>query len=199
MIDISGNIDLPPYYFFYDFYKKAKSLGQNPINAISISSYNKENEEVESRFVNLKYIIGEKWTFFSNYESMKAKSFTHHNQIAALIYWEKLDLQIRIKAKIEKSPAEFSDMHFNKRALEKNALAISSRQSLKIKSYEEVIANYENILNDKDALRKRPSYWGGYTFTPYYFEFWFGHESRLNKRDSYQIKNGECQHSILQP
>ena len=34
-------------------------------------------------------------------------------------------------------------------------------------------------------LFDRPSNWGGYSFKPYYFEFWEGHKSRLNKRNVY--------------
>ena len=45
----------------------------------------------------------------------------------------------------------------------------------------------------------RPNFWGGYSFIPYYFEFWEGHESRLNKRDVYEMKSNEWEHGILQP
>ena len=48
-------------------YDEALNNGQKLIEAISISSYNKEINEVESRFVNLKYIINDEFIFFSNY------------------------------------------------------------------------------------------------------------------------------------
>ena len=32
----------------------------------------------------------------------------------------------------------------------------------------------------------RPDFWGGYSFIPYYFEFWQGHENRLNKRHVFE-------------
>ena len=43
----------------------------------------------------------------------------------------------------------------------------------------------------KDNLDECPNDWGGFLFKPYYFEFWKGHESRLNERDVYEIKNGK--------
>ena len=46
----------------------------------------------------------------------------------------------------------------------------------------QVKENYNKSLN-KDDLKKCPNYWGGYSFKPYYFEFWSGHESRINKRE----------------
>ena len=36
---------------------------------------------------------------FSNYQSPKAKQFESHNQISALIYWSKTNIQIRMRAK----------------------------------------------------------------------------------------------------
>jgi pyridoxine/pyridoxamine 5'-phosphate oxidase len=71
-------------------------------------------------------------------------------------------------------------------------------QSKEIKSYKKVIENYNKALKESD-LSKRPEYWGGYSFTPYYFEFWEGHESRLNKRDIYELSGEDWIHSILQP
>ena len=103
-----------------------------------------------------------------------------------------------MKAKIKKMSKQFSENYFANRAPEKNALAISSDQSKKIKSYDHVISNYNKVLASQD-LKKCPDYWGGYSFTPYYFEFWEGRESRLNKRDVYQIKDSAWEHEIIQP
>ena len=50
-----------------------------------------------------------------------------------------------------------------------------------------------------DDLKKCPEFWGGYSFTPYYFEFWEGHESRLNKREAYEKSDDSWKHLILQP
>jgi len=44
-----------------------------------------------------------------------------------------------------------------------------------------------------------PEYWGGFSFIPYYFEFWVGHESRINKREVFDKTEGIWKHSFLQP
>ena len=103
-----------------------------------------------------------------------------------------------MKAKIDKTDNKFNKTYFNNRDFYKNAIAISSEQSAKINSYKDVKKNYQNSLQ-KDNLKECPKYWGGYTFTPYYFEFWEGHESRINKRDVYELKNNDWVHFILQP
>ena len=199
MIVVKDLNNSEPYKIFKKFFESATSINQNNIEVICISSWDNNTNEVESRFVNLKYIINEDWIFFSNYSSKKAQNFKDHPQISALIYWNKLNVQIRMKAEIFKSSESFSDSHFCKRANEKNALAISSEQSQKIESYSKVVENYEKVLSRKSKNIQRPAYWGGYSFKPYYFEFWEGNDNRLNKRKVYS-KNGKQWHKyFLQP
>ena len=93
-----------------------------------------------------------------------------------------VELQIRLKSKIHKSSKIFSDNHFKKRSIEKNALAISSFQSKVTPSYNSVEDSYNKTLSEMNDQTVRPDYWGGFTFIPYYFEFWQGHKNRLNKR-----------------
>ena len=157
-----------------------------------------EKKEVNSRFVNLKFVNDKEFIFFSNYNSPKSKDFTENNQITGLIYWNNINVQIRMKAFIEKTSVSFNDAYFAQRDKKKNALAISSNQSQIISSYEEVKKNFNETL-DNDDLTKCPDYWGGYSFIPYYFEFWKGHESRLNKREAFLLNNENWIHSFLEP
>ena len=187
-----------PYLLLKEKYNEAFDLGQKGIEAISISSFNKDINEVDSRYVNLKFISNDEFIFFSNYNSPKAFSFNSHNQIAASLYWPSINVQIRIKATIEKTSEEFNQKYFFDRSEEKNALAISSNQSKPIDTYSQVKENYNKSLKNDDK-KKCPEFWGGYSFTPYYFEFWEGHESRLNKREAYEKSDDSWNHLILQP
>ena len=187
-----------PYQLLKEKYDEADDAGQKGIEAISISSFNKEVNEVDSRFVNLKFINNDEFIFFSNYESPKAAAFNSHNQIAALIYWSSINVQIRLKAKIKKTSNEFNQNYFFDRSKEKNALAISSKQSKKIGSFEQVKENYNRSLNNDD-LNTCPKYWGGFSFVPYEIEFWEGNEFRLNKRNLYKKDNTNWNHYILEP
>ena len=87
----------------------------------------------------------------------------------------------------------------SKISFSKNAIAISSNQSSKIDSYESVVRNYEEALNMINENTERPEYWGGFTFTPYYFEFWEGNKNRINKRVAYQFIKNDWKTFILQP
>ena len=67
-----------------------------------------------------------------------------------------------------------------------------------INSYNQVKENYIKSL-ENDDLKKCPNYWGGFSFTPYYFEFWEGHKSRINKREVFNKIDGVWRHLFLQP
>ena len=188
-----------PYILFQSLYQKALDNGQRGVEAISVSSFNKGANEVEARYVNLKYIDVNEWIFFSNYNSPKAHQFESHNQVSVLIYWESINTQIRMKAKIFKTSSEFSDKHFQGRTKEKNALAISSNQSQVIDSFDEVTKNFNETLEIMTSETPRPDFWGGYSFIPYYFEFWQGHKNRLNKRQVFKLQDDQWKEQLLQP
>lgn len=198
MIEFKNISNEIPYRIFKEKYEDSLNANQKIIEAICISSFSSKENEVNARFVNLKFVKDKEFIFFSNYESPKSRDFISHDQITALIYWNAINVQIRMKAKIKKTSKEFNMEYFANRDISKNALAISSKQSNKIASYEDILVNYEKSLQ-KDNLEQCPEYWGGYSFIPYYFEFWEGHESRLNKREAYKKKNEKWNHFILQP
>lgn len=193
ILDLSND---KPYLVFKRILEEAVERDQRFLEVAAISSYNKAKNEVESRYVNLKYIIKDEWIFFSNYKSVKAKNFQEHNQISVLLYWEKINVQIRLKALIEKTSAIFSDEHYDKRDIKKNIIAHISNQSNKIDSYEALKYKFENSSID---YSKRPNFWGGYSFKPYYFEFWKGNEYRMNKREIFESYDGTWKNYYLEP
>tara|TARA_A100001015_G_scaffold214636_1_gene240943 strand:- start:477 stop:1073 length:597 start_codon:yes stop_codon:yes gene_type:complete len=198
MIEFKNSCDEFPYILFREKYNKAFNANQKNIEAMSIASYNKEKNEVESRFVNCKFIDKDKFIFFSNYNSPKSNDFSTHNQISILFYWPQINSQIRLKAKIEKTSKTFNEKYFKQRSPKKNALAISSNQSESILSYNEILENYNKVLK-MNNLKNCPDYWGGFAFTPYYFEFWEGHKSRINKRLVFKKIEKNWEKSIIQP
>ena len=97
---INDNISAP-FLEFKKKYNQAINSEQSSVDAICISSFNKSLNEVNSRYVNLKIIDNDEFIFFTNYNSPKSVEFYSHNQIAAVFFWESINTQIRIKAKIK--------------------------------------------------------------------------------------------------
>jgi len=199
MIELSKISNEAPYQRFISEYKKAFDLDQPNIEAICISSFDASKNESDSRFVNLKNITDNEWIFFTNYNSPKAQQFSSNGNISVSLFWHKTNCQIRIKAAIKKTSSTYSDHYFKSRYKSKNLLAIASDQSNDINSYEEFLIKYENLKDQDLDLSLRPNFWGGYTFTPYYFEFWKGHKNRLNKREVFTFTNNIWESSFLQP
>lgn len=199
MIFLDKKNQTEPYKKLYKFYELAIKNSELYPEAMVISSYDKTINIVDSRYVNLKYILNDEWIFFTNYNSPKSRQFMCHDQVSAILYWRSINVQIRIKAKIKKTKSSFSDMHFDKRSFKKNVLAISSKQSFPIENYEKFLSEYNSVFSMKDETMKRPQHWGGFSFFPYSFEFWEGHESRINKRELFAMKNGFWTKSTLQP
>jgi pyridoxamine 5'-phosphate oxidase len=198
MIEFKNLSKEEPYMVFKEKYNNALNKKQKNIEAMSVSSFNKVSNEVDSRMVNLKFIDKNEFIFFSNYESPKSIAFDSNNKISALFFWSSVNVQVRMKAKIKRTSISFNNRYFKTRNINKNALAISSNQSNIIASYDQIIQNYEKVKNN-DNLKKCPKYWGGYSFRPYEIEFWEGNEFRLNKRNLYRKDNTTWNHFILEP
>lgn len=196
MFKISDLDKNEPFTMFQDFFIKATDANQESIDAFLVAS--QDGDSVDARYVNLKYIIGDKFIFFSNYNSPKARQFYENSRVISLLFWSKINVQIRIRGKITKTSNNFNKEYFKTRKKEKNALAISSYQSRPINHYDEVKIKYKNVL-DSENLEDCPSYWGGFQIEPDYFEFWEGKSFRLNKRTFFKRDNDFWEKGYLEP
>ena len=126
MITFTNLPTAKPYQRFYDSFQAALEAEQPHVHAAAISTFDPSKQLVDSRFVNIKYVEGEDFLFFSNFNSPKSAAIAQHDQISALFFWPRTYTQICIHAKIAKVSSERSDAHFINRRAEKNAPAISS-------------------------------------------------------------------------
>ena len=80
MIDIIKPCASVPYNVFCEYYKKALTKNQQSIEAIFISSLDTNANEVDSRAVNLKYIIDDIMTYDDNRENERLVLPTWHKE-----------------------------------------------------------------------------------------------------------------------
>lgn len=181
--DLSEN----PFNQFKIWLKDAMNNKIRDCNAMVLSTFDSING-VTSRVVLLKEIKENKFIFFTNYNSLKAKQIKNNNIVSLCFYWNDLERQIRIRGIANKLPNDESTSYFNLRPEESKIAAIISNQS----SYINIDEKLEDKLLEfnKNKISK-PDHWGGYAIEPHYFEFWQGRENRLHDRFEYD-KKGLC-------
>lgn len=145
------------------------------------------DNQPSSRTVLLKDLTDEGFTFFSNYESRKAKQIGENKNVSLLFPWYPLERQVIILGTASKISAEESDKYFASRPRGSQIGAWASMQSSEL-SDRVLLENKFAQLEEKWPVGTqipRPEFWGGYVVLPTSIEFWQGRYSRLHDRIRY--------------
>ena len=123
--------------------------------------------------------------FFTNYNSPKAKSL-QNSKINALFFWSKTNVQIRIKANIKKLM-----LHYQIAILKRKREKCNFNNLKSIKKYHLLNKLKKNLIELflMITILIIGLITSGFSFIPYYFEFWEGNDLRLNKRTVYEFKD----------
>jgi pyridoxamine 5'-phosphate oxidase len=154
-----------------------------------------------ARIVLVKEIDEHGLTFFTNYESRKARDLAAHPYAALILYWEPLHRQIRIEGAVERVAASDSDAYFASRPRGSQLGAIASPQSQVLASRAELEDRVTSLATQfaEEVQPPRPSYWGGYRILPDMVELWQGQPSRLHDRVRYTRTSAGWQRDRLAP
>lgn len=159
-------------------------------NAMSLATVD-EDKQPSLRTVLLKEIDDAGFIFYSNYHSRKGREIKHNPKASILLFWKKLERQIRIEGKIEKISEQDSKAYFKSRPKGSQLGAWASPQSKVITGRAELddrLQELQDIYKEQERLPK-PAHWGGYRLVPHYYEFWQGRDNRLHDRFEYKLKN----------
>jgi pyridoxamine 5'-phosphate oxidase len=162
------------------------------INAMTLSTIDNDGFP-RNRVVLLKYFSDEGFTFFTNYNSNKAKSILNNNKVSLSFFWEKMERQIIIKGRAFKTTDDISDKYFKSRPLgSKIGALVSSNQSSVIPSRSFLEDEFKKIKKQFENTNiTRPINWGGFIVKPIEYEFWQGRENRLHDRIRYNKKDNK--------
>ena len=154
-----------------------------------------------ARTVLLKGMDARGFTFFTNYESRKAKELAENPRASLLFFWRVHERQVRIDGAVEKVGAAESDAYFEQRPFESRVSVHASRQSTTVESRQALDDLYQAAASRfTDGRVPRPEYWGGYRVMPEEFEFWQGRVSRLHDRIRFMKQpNGAWRRDRLAP
>lgn len=180
-----------PVEQFALWFKQATELQVYEPNAMTLATIS--NEGIPSqRTVLLKAFDEKGFTFFTNYQSRKAKHIENNPNVCLLFPWITLERQVIIQGRAEKISSAESLRYFATRPRESQIGAWVSNQSEVITSRKLLLQKLDEIKSKfKDGEIPLPSFWGGFRVVPHSFEFWQGGPARIHDRFLYGRQSDE--------
>ena len=174
-----------PIQLFAHWFEQATELAIHEPNAMTLSTISEEGFPSQ-RTVLLKAFDSKGFTFFTNYQSKKARQIQANPRACILFPWITLERQIIIQGKAEKISTAESLKYFTTRPRESQIGAWVSNQSEVISSRKILLQKIDEIKNKfKGGEIPLPSFWGGYGIVPETIEFWQGGPGRVHDRFLY--------------
>lgn len=171
-----------PFLLFERWFKQATELHIHEPNAMTLATLSPDGFPSQ-RTVLLKAFDSKGFTFFTNYESKKAKHIASNSKVCLLFPWITLERQIIIQGHAEKISTTESLKYFVSRPRESQIGAWVSNQSEVISSKKILLQKFDEIKTKfKDGEIPLPSFWGGYRVVPESIEFWQGGPGRIHDR-----------------
>jgi len=188
-----------PVELFRKWFEEAVESDVIEPNAMALATVTGA-ETPNVRMVLLKGLTDHSISFYTNYESQKAKDLDAHPVAACTIWWAELERQIRISGKVEKLTVAQSDDYFRSRPRDSQIGALASSQSRPVANRKELEANFKEIEEKYEGEEiPRPDDWGGFKIIFETIEFWQGRPGRLHDRIFYQQTAGKWNLQRLAP
>jgi pyridoxamine 5'-phosphate oxidase len=153
-----------------------------------------------SRMVLLRGLDVRGLRFYTSYSSRKGHELNENPHAAAVLYWPKLQRQVRIEGDVSPLSDDESDAYFNARPRGHRIAAWASEQSAPLESYgvlKERFTHFDERFEDAEIAR--PHSWGGYLLSPSRIEFWQGRPNRMHERIEYTRSGTTWTTTLLQP
>jgi pyridoxamine 5'-phosphate oxidase len=175
-----------PLKQFGKWWQDAKTAGVAVLDGACLATVDADLKP-DARMVLVKAFDQDGFKFFTNYESAKATQLGEHPDASLVIFWPELFRQVRLRGSVSKTSRAISQQYFATRPRDAQLGAHASPQSRVVASREELEKGVADAqLRFGNAAIPCPDYWGGFSFEPWYYEFWQGRESRLHDRFSYK-------------
>lgn len=174
--------DENPFDLFREWYATAEESGLFMPEAMTLATANAQGAP-SARMVLLKDFDERGFTFFTNYESRKARELGENPRAALILHWAVLERQVRIEGAVQRVSEEESFEYFRTRPRGSRIGAWASAQSRPLLDRGDLETQVRDVADRfKDGEVPLPPFWGGYRVVPTMIEFWQGRVSRLHDR-----------------
>jgi pyridoxamine 5'-phosphate oxidase len=179
-----------PMVQFRRWFEDAEAESIHLANAIALATAGADGRPA-ARHVLLRGFDERGFTFFTNYESRKARDLGENPNAAFALLWKELDRQVCVTGSVERTSDEESDAYFSSRPREAQVGAWASRQSTVLESRDELMARFVEVDAKHPEGVPRPSFWGGFRIVPGTVEFWQARAFRLHDRFRYTRRDDD--------
>jgi pyridoxamine 5'-phosphate oxidase len=175
------DVDPDPVVEFGRWFGLAGEAGEPQPNAMALATIDRTGQPTV-RMVLLHRADGRGFTFYTNYESAKARDLAANPRAALAFYWPLLHRQVRVTGLTTKVGRAESEEYWAARPYGSRISASASAQSTVIAdrvALDAEVARLEALYPQAPPL---PSFWGGYRLVPKSVELWQGRSHRLHDR-----------------
>jgi pyridoxamine 5'-phosphate oxidase len=186
---IESRAPADPLVLFRRWYREAERKGALQPDAIALATADGRGRP-SARMVLFKGLEGDRFVFYSNYESLKGRDLAANDRAAIVFYWSLTRHQVRVSGRVTRLSRAASAAYFHSRPRGAQLSAVASRQSRVVRSravLEKAVADFDRRHPETVPL---PSDWGGYALKPDWIEFWENRADRLHDRLRYVRRRG---------
>ncbi|HEX8392578.1 MAG TPA: pyridoxamine 5'-phosphate oxidase [Longimicrobium sp.] len=174
-----------PFRRFGEWMERVLAAQVKEPTAMSLATAD-EGGRPSNRMVLLKGFDERGFVFYTNLESRKGRELAANPHAALCLFWQPLELQVRIEGAVEAVSAQEADEYYNSRARGSRIGAWASTQSRPLASYDELMRRVEEFeARFAEGDIPRPPHWSGFRVVPERIEFWQGRASRLHERERF--------------